>query len=94
LIPSSFISILMSVSKRLQIVMPEAEIEALRKSARKEGLTLSEWARKALKKARQAQKGPTPEGKLKALVRALECDHPTADIDDILTSIERGRGLR
>jgi hypothetical protein len=82
------------MSKRLQIVMSDKEIEALRKSAQREGLTLSEWARKALEKARQSQRGPTTEQKLKALDRALECQHPTADMDEILASIERGRGLR
>ncbi len=87
-------SILISMSKKLQIVMPEGELDALRKAARKEGLTLSEWARRVLKLAQQAQGGPTRDQKLRALHRALECEHPTADMGDVLASIERGRGLR
>ena len=86
--------ILTNMSKKLQITMSEKELEALCKSARKEGLTLSEWARKALKQAQQSQGGPTQEQKLTALDHALKCEHPTADIRDILGCVERGRGLR
>jgi hypothetical protein len=84
----------MSMSKRLQLIINEKEIERLRKCAEREGLTLSEWARRALERARREQEGPTAEQKRKALDRALICEHPTGDIDELLTEIERGRGLR
>ena len=38
--------------------------------------------------------GPVERRRLQALDRALECNHPTADIDEMLTDIERGRDLR
>ena len=82
------------MSIRLQIIVPEEEAEQLRRSAEREGLTLSEWARRALRRARRNQSGPTPAGKLKALDRALGCGHPTGDMDTILVEMERGRGLR
>jgi hypothetical protein len=84
----------MSMSKRLQIVMQDKEIEELRRCARRQGLTLGEWARRALAQARKTESGPTAEQKLEAMERALRCGHPTGDISEILASIESGRGLR
>jgi len=87
-------SILMSMSTRLQIVMKDEEIEQVRRSAEREGLTVSEWARRALRRAQRRQAVPTPVQKMKALDRALNCGHATGDIEEILASIEQGRGLR
>ena len=86
--------ILRSMSTRLQIVMSEAEVASLRQVARRAGLTVSEWARRALRAARDSQAGPSPASRLEALDRALLCNHPTGDIDDMLADIERGRDLR
>ena len=83
----------MSMSKRLQVVMEDEEIEGLRRTAEREGLTLSEWARRALRRAQLRQQGPTAKQKVEALERALKCGHPTGDIEQILASIETGRGL-
>lgn len=82
------------MSKRLQIVVEDEEHERFRKAAAREGLSLSEWVRRALERARQTQKGPAPSRKLSALDRALECGYPTADIDEMLEEIEKGRDLR
>lgn len=84
----------MSMSTRLQVVMSEAEVASLRQVARRAGLTLSEWARRTLRAARDAQAVPTPASRLAALERALGCNHPTGDIDEMLADIERGRDLR
>ena len=84
----------MSMSKRLQIVVTDQEAEEARKAAMRSGLSLSEWARLALSRARDREAGPTPEQKLRALDRALECGHPTSDIHDMLSEIEAGRDLR
>lgn len=83
----------MRMSKRLQIVMPEEEIEELRRAAERAGMSLSEWARVALRQAKRRQQGPTAAEKLEAMERALECGHPTGDIHEILASIEMGRDL-
>ena len=55
------------------------------------GLSTSEWAMQVSRRPRPA--GPA-ERRLQALDRALECNHPTADIDEMLADIERGRDLR
>jgi len=87
-------SILIRMSKRLQIIVPDDEAEQLRRCAEREGMTLSEWARRALDRAQKSQLGPTQEGKLDALETALRCSHPTAPIEEMLNDIERGRDLR
>lgn len=74
--------------------MDEEEAERYRRCARAEGLTLSEWVRRALRRAGARRRGPSPERRLEALERALACGHPTGDIDDLLSDIERGRALR
>lgn len=82
------------MSTRLQIVMSDAEAASLRDAARRGGLTLSEWARRALRAAHDAQAGPSSSSRLDALDRALACNHPTGDISEMLADIERGRDLR
>ena len=88
------LSTLIGMSTRLQIVMSDAEAASLRRVARRAGLTVSEWARRALRAAHDAQAGPSPRSRLDALDRALTCNHPTGDISEMLADIERGRDLR
>ena len=52
------------------------------------GLSPSEWAMPVSRRPRPL--GPV-ERRLRALDRALECNHPTADIDEMLADIEHGR---
>ena len=47
----------MSMSKRLQIVVQDEELEQLRHAAAREGLTLSELARRVLHRARAVPPG-------------------------------------
>jgi hypothetical protein len=82
------------MSKRLQIVMSDDEIEAFRRTAKRQGMTLSEWVRQAMRKVQRSQQSPSAPDKLKAIERALECDYPTGNIEEILSSIEQGRDLR
>ena len=55
------------------------------------GLSGSAWAREISYRAEGA--GPI-ERRLLALDRALGCGHPTADIEEMLADIERGRDIR
>ena len=74
--------------------MDEQELEQLRRCASREGLTLSEWARRALQRAQSSQTGPTPAEKVEAMEHALRLGHPTGDMEEILSTIEEGRDLR
>lgn len=58
---------------------------------REAGLSASAWADQV---ARQDRPRERAERRVRAIERALGCNHPTADIDDMLGDIERGRDLR
>lgn len=87
-------SILISMSKRLQVLLDEREFDQWRRLAKAQRLTLGEWVRRALRRAAVSSEGPDPAARLKALDKALRCGHPTGSIDQMLAEIERGRALR
>jgi len=78
------------MSKRLQVLLDEAELEEIREFARGQRMTVAEWVRQALRAA--ARTAPRGDARKKlALVRAAaEHAFPTADIDRMLGEIERG----
>ena len=78
------------MSKRLQVLIPDAEMEELRKLARREHLALGEWVRRALREARSQRPVQDPQAKLKAVRKAAEYAFPTADTEQMLAEIERG----
>jgi hypothetical protein len=78
------------MSKRLQVLLPDAEMAEIRRLARREQLTVGEWARRALRSARASQASGDPERKLKAIRKAATYSFPTADIEQMLDEIERG----
>ncbi|MYH09052.1 MAG: hypothetical protein F4143_02630, partial [Gemmatimonadales bacterium] len=43
------------MSKRLQVVMPEAELDEIRDAARRNRVTVSAWVRRALRDARERE---------------------------------------
>ena len=65
-------------------------MEEIRRMARRERVTVGEWARRALRVARSQQPLSDPQVKLKAIRKAAEYSFPTADIQDMLGEIERG----
>ena len=78
------------MSQRLQVVLEEEEMRAIRDVARARRLTVAEWVRGALRAARQDEPAGPPERKL-AVVRAASLHaFPTAEIDQMLAEIERG----
>jgi hypothetical protein len=78
------------MSKRLQVLLEEAEMAEVRRAARRERMTTAEWVRQALRAARRA----VPEGdarkKLAAVRASARHEFPTADIGQMLAEIERG----
>jgi hypothetical protein len=65
-------------------------MEELRQLARREGLAVGEWVRRALRAARAGQPMREPSVKLKAVREAARCSFPTADVRQMLEEIERG----
>jgi len=72
--------------------MDEHEMAAIREAARRRGMTVSEWARAALREARRADSVGDADRKLAAIRAADRCAYPTADIDAMLAEIDRGYG--
>jgi hypothetical protein len=77
------------MSKRLQVLLSDNEMEEIQRLAKRERLTVGEWVRRTLREARAHRPVVDPETKLKAIRRAARCSFPTADIDQMLAEIER-----
>ncbi len=71
------------MSKRLQVLIVEDEYLEFQEAARRRRMTVSEWVRRALRKAMDDQPG-TAEAKLRAIVDASRHSFPTADIETML----------
>ena len=78
------------MSKRLQIVVEDKEFDEIHRTAEDEGLSMSEWVRRALRDARRRRSGGHVARKLAAIRAASELSFPTADIDQMNAEIERG----
>jgi hypothetical protein len=78
------------MSKRLQVLLPDPEMDEIRRLARRERVPVGEWVRRALRAARSRQPVNEPEVKLKAVRKAAQYSFPTADIGQMLEEIERG----
>jgi hypothetical protein len=80
------------MSKRLQVLLPDSEMEEIRKLAKREHVAVGEWVRRTLRTARAAQSMGDPRVKLNAIRKAATYSFPTADIDQMLREIEQGYG--
>ncbi|HUS05197.1 MAG TPA: hypothetical protein VMZ52_02805 [Bryobacteraceae bacterium] len=78
------------MSKRLQVLLPDAEMSDIQRLAKREDLTVGEWVRRVLRDARASRPAVNPEIKLKAIRRGAKYSFPTADIEQMLSEIERG----
>ncbi len=78
------------MSKRLQVLLPDHEMDEIRRLARRQGVTVGECVRQVLRKARSQQSIREPDAKLKAVRKAVQHSFPTADIEDMLAQIEQG----
>ncbi len=80
------------MTKRLQVLLEESELQEIRRTARRQRMTVAEWVRQALRRARQAEPASDPSRKLAAVREAVRGGYPTADIGQMLSEIERGYG--
>ena len=81
---------LFDMSRRLQVLLDEAEFAEIRRIARRHRLTVAEWVRQALRAARADEPATEPHRKLKVVREAAKGAYPTADIDQMLAETERG----
>lgn len=80
------------MTTRLQVLLEDDEIAEIRRVARRHRMTVAEWVRQALRRARRDEPTTDPRKKLAAVREAARGDYPTADIDRMLTEIEIGYG--
>jgi cob(I)alamin adenosyltransferase len=80
------------MSTRLQVLLSDEELEAIREAAQRAGMTVSEWARSVLREARRVEPTGDADRKLAAIRAAQRHAYPTADIDQMLAEVERGYG--
>ena len=78
------------MSKRLQVLFEEQELEEIREAARRQRLTVAGWVREALRAACQKQLGAQPQDKLLAVREAAAHGFPTGDVQQMLAEIEQG----
>jgi hypothetical protein len=80
------------MSKRLQVVVGDADLERYSRTAEAAGLSLSEWARQALRVAEREMSGGDVEAKLGVIRRAVSREAPgrEADIETMLAETEAG----
>jgi hypothetical protein len=78
------------MSKRLQVVLDDAEYRELQKVARKQHMTVSEWVRYALRTMRRREPTQDAARKIAAVREATRHAYPTGDIQEMLAEIERG----
>lgn len=78
------------MSKRLQVIMDDAEMKEIRTIARRRRMTVAEWVRGALRAAKAEEPTADPRRTLQALRIVTTHSFPTADIDEMLAQIERG----
>jgi hypothetical protein len=81
---------LKGMTKRLQVLFEDDELREIRRIARGHRMTTAEWVRRSLRAARDAEAGADVGQKLAAIQAAAGHAFPTADIDTMLSEIERG----
>jgi len=72
------------------VLLPDLEMSDIQRLAKRERVTVGEWVRRVLREARASRPAIDPETKLKAVRRAAKYSFPTADIEQMLSEIERG----
>ena len=78
------------MTKRLQVILQDPEYREIQRMARTRHMSLAEWVRQALERARRREPLGAVEKKLEAIRSAARHESPTADIDTMLAEIERG----
>jgi hypothetical protein len=80
------------VTKRLQVLLDDAELRTIQRLARRDKLTTAEWVRRRLREGAAASTRPDTASRLAAIHAAYRHTSaaPAPDIDQMLDEIERG----
>jgi hypothetical protein len=78
------------MAKRLQVILQDPEYKEIQRMARLRHMTIAEWVRQALARARNHEPLLDVGKKLAAIRAAVRNNFPTAEINDMLAEIESG----
>jgi predicted 2-oxoglutarate/Fe(II)-dependent dioxygenase YbiX len=78
------------MSKRLQVLLDETELQEVRRLARVRRMTVAEWVRQALRAASRQEPRGDLDSKIASVRSAAGHAFPTGDIEQMLAEIERG----
>ncbi len=78
------------MTKRLQILMPDADFARLQAIAEAHDVSVGEWVRRAVRQSFDSPQVRSAQSKIAAVREALTVYAPTADIDQMNEEIERG----
>jgi hypothetical protein len=77
------------MSQRLQVLLEDDEFDELRAVAKANRMTVAEWVRQALRAARRTEPVYDVGRKLTVVREAAQYRYPTADMGELLHTIER-----
>ena len=82
----------MGMTKRLQVLLDDAELRTIQRLARRDKLTTAEWVRRRLREGAAASAKPDTATRLAAIHAAYRSASttPAPAIDKMLDEIERG----
>ena len=80
------------MAKRLQVILQDPEYREIQRAARSRHMSLAEWVRQALERARRHEPLGDAGKKLQVIRAAIKHEFPTGDIDQMLAEIESGYG--
>jgi hypothetical protein len=78
------------MSKRLQVLLEEAELREIQRAARAHRMTVAEWVRQALRSARLRGSSSDVDKRLSVIRAAARHGFPTGDVDQMNAEISRG----
>jgi hypothetical protein len=78
------------MSQRLQVLLDEQEFAEIRRIAKRQRMTVAEWVRHALRRARRDEPTGDPRRKLAVIREAAAQAYPTGAVEQMLAEIERG----
>lgn len=78
------------MSTRLQVVLDDRELAEIRESAERAGVTVSEWVRQSLRRARRESARTDIDARLATVRAAARHAFPAPHVDQMLAEIERG----
>ena len=78
------------MTKRLQVILQDAEYREVQRAARAQNVTIATWVRHALSAARRREPIGDVARKFDVVRNAVRHVFPTGDIDELNAEIERG----